>query len=171
MESDDFLDGKSVASSTGKELANSAKKQKRRNSASSVNSISSSGLQIASAIRDTYNANAPSEAQYMQQRVSFMMAEEERRKGEEIRKNNEEERRGKEDARKDNEEIRRAKEDQRNDRKQQLDEWERIRLVIRGINEDLKNPLLDEDEKNDLLEERQGLKKRKLAISQSLGLM
>lgn len=43
-------------------------------------------------------------------------------------------------------------------------------MVIEGINNDLKNPLIDEDEKKELLEEREGLKKRKLQIAEFLGL-
>jgi len=46
-----------------------------------------------------------------------------------------------------------------------------IRVVIRGINEDLKNPLFDEEEKKELMEEREGLKKRKRDIAEFLGLV
>ena len=75
-----------------------------------------------------------------------------------------------EDSRKDNEEKRRQNQEERSARTQNLDEWERIRVVIKGINNDLKNPLIDEDEKKELLEEREGLKKRKLQIAEFLGL-
>jgi len=57
----------------------------------------------------------PIELEFVQHRVSFMVAEETRRKDEESRKKNEEERRQKEDIRKDNE-------DERNGRKQKLDD-------------------------------------------------
>lgn len=151
VESDENFDNRSVASS------NSSKRQKR-NKAEKTNAAS---LALANSIRETFHT--PGEAQLAQQRVTFMLAEEERRKGEEVRKS-------KEDLRRDKEEMRRSEENERSGRKQNLDEWERIRLVIRGINEDLRNPQLDEEEKKDLWDERDGLKKRKNEIAKSLGL-
>ena len=149
VSSDDVPDGKSVSSFGARSQGS---KKKKRGHVAAVDAV-------ASAIREMSEAPTKTqvEIEFVQQRVSFMASEE-------TRKANEEKRREKEDIRKENEEA-------RNTRQQKLDEWERIRVVIRGINEDLKNPnLLDEDEKKELMEERDGLKKRKRDIAEFLGL-
>lgn len=154
LSSDDFLDGKSVSSMGANAGSSSNKRRKKEKQVNAAATATGFNI-LATAIRETSAADSapptksPAEVEFIQQRVSFMIAE---------------------DSRKDNEEKRRQNQEERSARTQNLDEWERIRVVIKGINNDLKNPLIDEDEKKELLEEREGLKKRKLQIAEFLGL-
>jgi hypothetical protein len=70
-----------------------------------------------------------------------------------------------EEARRDKEEVRREQEEKRREKEHKLAEWEKITQNLRALRQDLANPLIDEEDKNDIQEDIRRLRKRKNTIA------
>ena len=113
---------------------------------------------LASAIQSF--ANQKSDAKVFQVKVDCMLKDDARREKEETR-------REKDDTRRDNDEKRKDNDDRRKDRKERLDEWERIQHNLQNLRQELRNPLLDDNDRTDIQDDIERLRKRKNHLAEN----
>jgi hypothetical protein len=113
---------------------------------------------LASAIQSF--ADQKSGAKVFEVRVDCMLKDEARREKEELR-------REKDDKRRDNDEQRKDNDDRRRERKERLDEWERIQKNLQNLRQELRNPLLDDNDRTDIQDDIERLRKRKNILAEN----
>jgi predicted nuclease with TOPRIM domain len=111
---------------------------------------------VAGAIKDF--ADQQMNSKVAETKVQCMLSDKARQENDEIR-------RGRDDARQQNEEVRRGREEIRREKEHKLAEWEQIQENLRALRQDLKDPLLNDEEKDDIKADIQRLKKRKNIVA------
>ena len=113
---------------------------------------------LASAIQSF--ANQKSDAKVFQVKDDCMLKDDARREKEETR-------REKDDTWRDSDEKRKDNDDRRKDRKERLDEWERIQHNLQNLRQELRNPLLDDNDRTDIQDDIERLRKRKNHLAEN----
>jgi hypothetical protein len=113
---------------------------------------------LASAIQSF--ADQKSDAKVFQVRVNCMLKDEARCEKEEMRCE-------KDDKRRDNNEKCKDNDNRRRDRKERLDEWERIQNNLQNLRKELYNPLLDNNDRTDIQDDIERLRKQKNNLAEN----
>jgi hypothetical protein len=117
------------------------------------------GNMLASAIKDF--ADKQINLKVAEKKMKCMLSNE-------VRRENNETRRSRDDIRQQNEDKRRGREEIRREYEHKLAEWERMQQNLRSLRQDLKDPLLDDDERADIQADIQRLQKRKNNVADDL---
>jgi predicted nuclease with TOPRIM domain len=117
------------------------------------------GNMVATAIKDF--ADKQINSKVAETKMNCMLSNEVRRENNEIR-------RVRDDIRQQNEDERRGRDEIRREHEHKLAEWERMQQNLRSLRQDLKDPLLDDDERADIQADIQRLRKRKNAVADDL---
>jgi lysyl-tRNA synthetase class I len=117
------------------------------------------GNMVATAIKDF--ADKQINLKVAETKVKCMLSNEVRRENIEICCSQD-------DIRQQNEEERRGREEIRREHEHKLAEWEQMQQNLRSLRQDLKDPLLDDDERANIQADIQRLQKRKNDIAKDL---